>query len=102
MGTRQRQAAGIALIACVAAMSGCLDRDLKVLNPCLVSGVSQKVQIRNVDKVDLLMMVDNSNSMGDEQASLKREFPSVIRVLTTGYRYEGDPNPFPPVKDLHV
>jgi hypothetical protein len=26
----------------------------------------------------------------------------VIRVLTTGYRFEGDPEPFPPVKDLHV
>jgi hypothetical protein len=102
MRTLQSRIFGSVAMAGIAVMTGCLDRDLKVLNPCLVSGVSQKVQVTNVDKVDLLMMVDNSNSMGDEQESLKREFPNLITVLTTGYRYEGDPNPFPPVKDLHV
>jgi hypothetical protein len=102
MRTEQRRIVGFAAMACAATMTGCLDRDLRPLNPCLVSGVSQKVEVKNVDKVDLLMMVDNSNSMAGEQASLKREFPRVIEVLTTGYRFEGDPNPFPPVKDLHV
>jgi hypothetical protein len=102
MRTDQRRIVGVAAMVWSVAMTGCLDRDLRPLNPCLVSGVSQKVQIQNVDKVDLLMMVDNSNSMAGEQASLKEQFPSVIRVLTTGYRYEGDPEPFPPVKDLHV
>jgi hypothetical protein len=99
---RQHRYVSIAALFWIAAMTGCLDRDLRPLNPCLVSGVSQKVTIRNVDKVDLLMMVDNSNSMASEQASLKAQFAKVIEVLTTGYRYEGDPNPFPPVKDLHV
>jgi hypothetical protein len=79
-----------------------LDRNLKPLNPCLVSGVSRKVQVKNVDKVDLLFMVDNSNSMAGEQQSLKAQFPNVIKVLTTGERMPGDPNPFPPAKDLHV
>jgi hypothetical protein len=50
---------------------GCLDRELKPLNPCLVSGVSRQVQVKNVDKVDLLFMVDNSNSMAGEQQSLR-------------------------------
>jgi len=102
MRTRQSRIVGIAAVAWVAVMTGCLDRELRPLNPCLVSGVSQKIQVTTVDKVDLLMMVDNSNSMAGEQASLKREFPNVIRVLTTGFRYEGDPDPFPPVKNLHV
>ncbi|HET8939824.1 MAG TPA: hypothetical protein VFN67_40570 [Polyangiales bacterium] len=102
MKTRQSRIVGIAAVAWVAIMTGCLDRELRPLNPCLVSGVSRKVQVRNVDKVDLLMMVDNSNSMAGEQVSLKKEFPNVIKVLTTGYRFDGDPDPFPPVKDLHV
>ncbi|HJU38043.1 MAG TPA: hypothetical protein VJ724_00620, partial [Tahibacter sp.] len=82
--------------------AGCLDRELKPLNPCLVSGVSRKVAVNNVDKVDLLFMVDNSNSMAQEQESLKAQFPKLINVLTTGMRFANDPNPFPPAKDLHV
>lgn len=102
MRSDQCRIVGIAAMVCAVSMTGCLDRDLRPLNPCLVSGVSQKVTIDRVDKIDLLMMVDNSNSMAGEQQSLKREFPNVIRVLTTGYRTPTDPNPFPPVKDLHV
>src|SRR5205085_6258230 len=63
---------------------------------------SRQVQVKNVDKVDLLFMVDNSNSMAGEQKSLREQFPVVIRVLTTGQRTPGDPSPFPPAKDLHV
>jgi hypothetical protein len=101
MNTRQHSVVGVAL-AMAALATGCLDRELKPLNPCLVSGVSRQVQVQNVDKVDLLFMVDNSNSMAGEQQSLKDQFPKVISVLTTGYRFEGDPQPFPAVKDLHV
>jgi hypothetical protein len=55
-----------------------------------------------VDKLDLLFMVDNSNSMAEEQTALKAQFPKLISVLTSGQRFAGDPNPFPPAKDLHV
>jgi hypothetical protein len=55
-----------------------------------------------IDKVDLLFMVDNSNSMADEQASLKAQFPKLMQVLTSGRRSPDDPVSFPPVKDLHV
>jgi hypothetical protein len=92
----------MAWLALMALASGCLERELKPLNPCLVSGVSRKVAVNNVDKVDLLFMIDNSNSMAQEQVSLKAQFPKLIQVLTTGERMPGDPNPFPPVKDLHV
>jgi hypothetical protein len=92
----------MAWLALMALASGCLERELKPLNPCLVSGVSRKVAVNNVDKVDLLFMIDNSNSMAQEQVSLKAQFPKLISVLTSGERTPGDPNPFPPVKDLHV
>lgn len=102
MRTVQSQLAGAGALLAMALVTGCLDRELRPITPCLVSGVSRKVQITNVDKVDLLLMVDNSNSMAGEQQSLKRELPNLITVLTTGYRSDADPEPFPPVKDLHV
>ena len=48
---------GLALL--VAPLSGCLDRKLKALNPCLVSGVVAKISVTNIDKIDMLFMVDN-------------------------------------------
>ena len=44
-------------------LGGCLDRELKPLNPCLVSGVVAEIAVTNIDKVDLLFVVDNSGSM---------------------------------------
>src|SRR5262245_43256608 len=73
--------AGAALV-----LSGCLDRPLKPLNPCLVSGVVAKISVTNIDKIDLLFMVDNSGSMKEEQDALRAELPKLITVLTTGDR----------------
>jgi len=82
--------------------SSCLDRELAPLNPCLVSTVSRKVAVSNIDKVDLLFAVDNSVSMASKQNSLKAQFPHMIQVLSTGRRTPNDPNPFPAVKDMHL
>src|SRR3954447_10402818 len=65
-------------IACV--FCGCLERKLKPLNPCLVSAVTQEIAVNNIDKVDMLFMVDNSNSMREEQARLQQQFPHLIQV----------------------
>ena len=81
---------------------GCLDRELKPLNPCLVSSVSRRVSVTNIEKVDLLFSVDNSASMAEEQNSLKQQFPRMISILTTGMRTPDDPTPFPAAKDLHL
>jgi hypothetical protein len=82
--------------------SGCLERELAPLNPCLVSTVSRKVAVSSIDKVDLLFVVDNSGSMANKQNSLKAQFPHMIQVLSTGMRSANDQNPFPPVKDMHL
>lgn len=63
------------------------------LDPC------QTVDVRNVD---LLFMVDNSASMAQEQESLRREFPELIRTLTTGDRDGDGSEDFPPVANLHL
>ncbi|MGD8862390.1 MAG: hypothetical protein PVI30_20430 [Myxococcales bacterium] len=93
----------LALVASAALLlGGCLDRELKPLNPCLVSGVVAEIAVTNIDKVDLLFMVDNSGSMREEQEALRREFPKLIQVLTTGDRDGDGVNDFPPAKDLHL
>lgn len=85
-------------------LTGCLARDLQTLNPCTVSGVVENVSVNGIDKVDLLFVVDNSESMCEEQISLARELPNLVRALSSG-----DLNPdddvtedFPPVASLNV
>ncbi|HEX2677817.1 MAG TPA: hypothetical protein VHM19_14290 [Polyangiales bacterium] len=55
------------------------------------TGTEASISIHNVDKVDLLFVVDNSGSMREEQAALKDQFPKLIDELTQSH-----------VKDLHV
>ncbi|NOY89627.1 MAG: hypothetical protein GXP55_00360 [Deltaproteobacteria bacterium] len=50
--------------------------------------------------VDLLFVVDNSGSMGEEQASLAEQIPAIVRALTTGVTPSGER--FSPVTDLHL
>jgi hypothetical protein len=90
----------IALSAVVT--SGCLERELKPLNPCLVSGVTARVDVNNIDKIDLLFIVDDSGSMREEQSALQAQFPKLITTLATGMRTPNDPMPFPPAEDVHL
>jgi hypothetical protein len=92
----------IAATVVVCAGAACLQRDLAPLNPCLVSGVTETVNVTNIDKVDLLFMVDNSSSMEDKQTNLRQHVPQLVQTLVTGMRSPDDPNPFPPVTDLHI
>lgn len=83
-------------------VSGCLNRDTKPLNPCIQSGVAESVRVTSIDKVDLLLVIDNSQSMAEEQASLTVEIPNIVRVLASG-DLDGDTmEDFPPVKDLRI
>jgi hypothetical protein len=104
--TRRAQVRAVYVFLAVGAalLSGCLERELKPLNPCLVSGVVAEIAVTNIDKIDLLFMVDNSGSMREEQAALKAEFPNLIRVLTSGDIDPTDdvPSNFPPVTDMHL
>ncbi len=52
--------------------------------------------------VDLLFMVDNSNSMAEEQASLTVQFPRLVTVLATGDRNGDGRADVLPIRDLHV
>jgi len=102
MRTLQIRSTAWLLVGLAWLSSACLDRELKPINPCLVSTVSRKVTINSIDRVDLLFMVDNSASMTSKQNSLKAQFPRMIQVLSTGRRSANDPSPFPPVRDMHL
>ncbi|MCA9607236.1 MAG: hypothetical protein KC619_16635, partial [Myxococcales bacterium] len=53
-------------------------------------------------RVDVLFLVDNSNSMVEEQAALVAQLPRMIEVLATG-DLDGDGVPeTAPVRDLHL
>jgi hypothetical protein len=67
---------------------------------CVATGTVAEIAVTNIDKVDLLFVVDNSSSMAEEQTSLRAEFPKLIATLTTGTRPDG--THFPPAKDLHL
>ena len=50
--------------------------------------------------VDLLFVVDDSRSMGEEQTSLAAQIPAIVDALTTGHVPTGET--FDPVTDLHL
>jgi hypothetical protein len=54
-------------------------------------------------QVDLLFVVDNSNSMTEEQASLAAELPRFIDVLSNPPDLDGDGvGDYPPIEDVHI
>ena len=53
--------------------------------------------------VDMLWVIDNSNSMAEEQLNLAAAFPALIETLTNPPDDDGDGEPdFPPVVDLRT
>jgi hypothetical protein len=54
------------------------------------------------EQLDLLFMIDNSSSMASKQASLRAQFASMIRALTSGGTSAIDGTRRVAVRDLHV
>jgi hypothetical protein len=89
------------LVVCLVG-TGCFERSLRPVNPCTRSNIGETIRVENVDEVDLLFMVDNSNSMAEEQASLTAEFPRLVRILASGDRDGNGTQDFLPVRSLHI
>ena len=109
--------------AALGAMSGCLTRPLQPEDTRTTSTVVTRLTESAVDKIDLLLAVDNSRSMADKQAVLVAAVPDLVRGLvnpkcvdpTTGTASSQqpagptDPCPDPtskrdfnPVLDIHI
>ncbi len=84
-----------------AASASCLDRPVVPITPGSSGTAATKVLITKIDKLDLLLVVDNSISMADKQSELGRRMPELIAALTdpTPDPKTGKPNNVP---DIHV
>jgi hypothetical protein len=69
---------------------------------CVRGGRCESVSYEVRDKLDLLFMIDNSDSMGEEQEALRMQFPRMMQVLTSG-DLDGDGLPENvPAQSIHV
>ena len=96
--------------------SACMDRMLAPVTPVSQSGVSITIANQGIDKVDLLVMMDNSNSMANNQSHIMAELGPMISQLTspnctsTSNPAQHTCNPsdpsdhpaYPAVRDMHV
>jgi hypothetical protein len=72
---------GAALSASAMGGSGCLTRPVGLQPPTTKVNFTSTISQQQVDKVDLLFMIDNSSSMADKQAILKDAVPNLIGGL---------------------
>lgn len=91
------------LIAAAVSFGACGQRSLSPLNPCTINAVDVAITVERIDKVDLLLVIDDSGSMEEEQSKLQSEIPRLIQVLASGEPPEGSGiASFPAVEDLRV
>ena len=101
MRTRSTTVLSLLIAAVAAVAAGCLDRPLAPVDPSTQSGVFVEINQTGTTKVDILFMVDNSNSMGLEQEVLAEQI-----VVMTEALINPPPGPDgvapPSVQDLHI
>jgi hypothetical protein len=91
------------VLAAVLAALGCFDRDLTDIRPGTTTGVTIKVSQIGVVQVDIVVLVDNSGSMAQEQTALTLRFPELINELVAPGDSDGDTRlDHPPVEDLNI
>lgn len=93
---------GLALAGLISSI-GCFDRDLKDIQPVTSTGVTIRVEQVGVVQVDIVVLVDNSGSMSQEQSALTARFPELINELVDPQDRDGDTQiDHPPVEDLNI
>ncbi len=86
-----------------ATLSSCSQRSLSALKPCTINGVVQNVPVNPQRALDLLIVIDDSPSMRDEQEKLQQQVPRLVNLLITGGAAEPEAvGEFPAVESLHV
>jgi hypothetical protein len=91
------------VLAVVLAGLGCFDRDLTDIRPGTTTGVTIRVEQLGVVRVDIVVLVDNSGSMAQEQVALTSRFPELINELVDPAVDPATGQPIhPPVEDLNI
>ncbi|MEZ4437818.1 MAG: hypothetical protein R3B72_01925 [Polyangiaceae bacterium] len=71
-----------AMIAGSAAMvTGCLNRPIERVEPRTTTTIVERLTQSSVDKIDLLLVIDNSRSMADKQEILNLAVPDLVNEL---------------------
>ncbi|MBK8170629.1 MAG: hypothetical protein IPK60_09840 [Sandaracinaceae bacterium] len=86
---------------------GCFESTITLRPACGAVGQESSVDVALVDsvpanRVDILLVLDNSGSMSQEQTSLAEQFPRFMEILARGDRDLDGVQDFTPVSDLHV
>ncbi|MBX3187855.1 MAG: hypothetical protein KF819_12605 [Labilithrix sp.] len=79
--SRVSRGLGIGASAILVLSAGCLRRDVAAEEPTTKTSFEQVVPQPAIDKVDLLVMVDNSYSMADKQKILADAVPNLLQGL---------------------
>ena len=95
----------LVMVGLIATVSGCKGQPLNALNPCTINGVVQNVPVNPQRALDLLIVIDDSPSMRQEQAKLAEQVPRLVSLLLTGGEDTDGSKPvgdFPAIESLHV
>ena len=65
----------------MAVAPGCLDRPIGLIEPDPSPRFTERLQHNSIDKIDILLAVDDSGSMGDKQQILAEVVPSMVTEL---------------------
>ena len=89
------------MMMAVALLSACASAEPKVVasNCDDPNGCDNKVEALHLDAVDILMVIDNSNSIAPQAEALKAELPRLLNAIVMGN--DGDTS-FPPANSVHV
>ncbi|MBK8253670.1 MAG: hypothetical protein IPK82_13510 [Polyangiaceae bacterium] len=72
---------GTLIVGGAAGASGCLERPLEPVGPRSTAVISERLTQSSVDKIDLVLSIDNSRSMADKQAILALAVPDLVKGL---------------------
>ncbi len=100
-GTNPRAVAARCLMV-LSTMAACTQRPLVRAEPGTESYVLEEFAQAGSVPVDILVVVDDSRSMKEEQANLALQFPSLIRALLDPPLDAEGKRQWVPVTDLHV
>lgn len=120
-GRNAQIACALVLVAGAGSVGGCLNRPIQPNEPRRTSTIVEPFKQSAVDKIDLLLMLDNSRSMADKQLILAAAVPDLVSGLVNpkciddagvpaqtqpGGPLEGcapgTKREFPPVTNIHI
>ncbi len=97
----RRRVSVSALVLAASCSGACLDRPVVPIEPDTTRITTDKVSVARVEKLDLLIVVDNSRSMKDKQSELGRRIPELVAGLATPH-VDPETGRVTRVLDMHV